>query len=125
MTDEKAAETEKTVETVMAPVTALVISGTGDGSHMLPREQLIETPPGQPDIVQRVITPFVAVFSRAGNAFLSAFLGAIGLGLTGAVPVSTLKLALYSGGSAALVASCQALITIFSNLEKRYPLLRA
>jgi hypothetical protein len=104
------------------PVTALMI-GTGDAGT--PKTQLIETPPGQPDILMKRITPLIALLARAGSVFFTTMSGQIGAGAIGVIHGQTWQDSALISASAAAAATIWSLATIFGNLEKRYPILRA
>ncbi len=101
--------------------------GTGDGGIT---PQLVKTPAGQPDLRIQIISPVVGITSR----FVVTFLGSV-VGLIGAGSASTIipahdfmdlfwKCCQLSLG-AAIVGLCKDLVTIFTKLSNKFPLLDA
>ncbi len=122
---------QKTEEVPLAPIQALVIGtgadmATGDGTIAGDdKKQVIVTPHGLPDIVVTVISPLLAIIARAGNVFFQTLVGLIVIGPTGLIPVNTWRVSVLIAATAGVVCVLQSLVTIFSNLEKKFPLLRA
>lgn len=113
---------------VMNPVTVSIIGGTGDGTVM---GTVAVTPHDQPNLVLNVVSPLVALVVRFGNVFATTLLGLLtaaispaGAKLLGAHDFGTL---LFNCASLALAPACvdllKNLVTIFGNLEHKYPLL--
>lgn len=106
----------------METVTTTII-GTGDGA-------LLITPPGQPNVALRYISPIVAITSRFLVTFLTSVVGLLGAGsATAIIPAGDFadlfaKCCWLSLG-AAVVGLCKDLITIFTRLSQKYPLLDA
>jgi hypothetical protein len=90
-----------------------------------PKDLVLETPEGEPNISIKVFTPLMAILARAGNVFFSTLVGALGVTATGVIPGTTWKEGVAIAISATLVATAQSAVTIFSDLEKKFPLLRA
>lgn len=113
----------------MVPVT-IISTGTGDGATPIKSGTVAETPGPQPNVVFNVVRPIVAIAVRFGHTFLLTFSGAIGLSLTPmageVLPADLeqrLKYAAVLGLSAACAGLVKDLITIFGNLENRFPLM--
>lgn len=119
MEDEKPTAYEKTVEVSMAPNRAVAL-GTP------PPEQLMAvTAAGHPDVAIDFIPISRAIMARAGGVFFQTMLGGLGVAASGSISFMTWKTAVAVAASATLVNIAQSLVTIFSDLEKRFPLLRA
>ncbi len=121
------------------PPVSVAIVGTGDDG-MTPGQDrvLAHTPGDQPNLFVKVITPAMAIFIRAVNLFLvtfSAILSAEGLAATGLDPTGALKsvisvadfkqavfIAAWLGFVSAFVGTVKNLITVFGQLEGKYPL---
>lgn len=123
MTDDKLGI--KVAPSLIEPVNALVISsGTGDG------KAVIETPDGHPNIVIQVVTPLAAILFRFANSFLTMLVSLVSAGMTtNIIPASdfyhlVMKCAILSVAGAGL-GFLKDLVTIFSKLEQKFPLLRA
>lgn len=119
-----------TIEPIASlPVTLIGVRTEGTGAP-IEDGQVIVTPPGQPNLVARVIGPTVAILVRFANAYLTALVGllmAAGVSSGAAVGAADFYHSLLSCSTLALagpvVAFLKDLITIFGNLEKKYPLL--
>ncbi len=106
-------------------VNLAVIGSTGDGGL---KSGTAITAPGQPNVVYQVIGPVFAILIRFIKTYLTIFLAIIGAGFTtdvlpwhafsDLVAVSW-KLAL----SGALLNLGKDVLTVFTDLEKRFPLL--
>lgn len=114
-------------------------TGTGDGG-IVPSPVRMEavTPGQQPNLFVKVITPVMAILIRAIYLFLvtfSAILSAEGLAATGLDPTGVIKnvisvadfkqavmLAAWLGFIAAFLGTVKNLVTIFGQLEGKYPL---
>lgn len=119
------------------PVTALVIKGTGSGFIDVPNSTTskdgmttVQTPDGQPNIVYQFISTTAAVLARATTIFIQTLLGNLGVTIGNAIapnviPQSSWKVAALIALSATAVNVLQSLLTISTNLEKKFPLLRA
>lgn len=103
------------------PIKVVAIGAMGQDAS----EHFVQTPFGRPNYIVQIITPLQAILARAGNVFFQTLMGGIGAAGSGVVPYMTWKVALALATSAALVCVGQSLVTVFSNLEKRFPLLRA
>ena len=119
-------DSEKSVTEVVQPVVVSVIGGTGDGG--LKQDTVATTPGSQPNLVVQVVTPIVAVAVRFINTYLVTLSGLIVAGgvLTKAIPAGDfIALVKVCGGLSLGVAGVgliKDLATVFSGLEKRFPL---
>lgn len=108
------------------PITMIGTRMEGTGTPIVDG-QVIKTPDGQPNITIRVVGPFVAIATRAITVFGNTLLGGLGVSagatITGAFPWATWQAALVIAASAAIISIIQSVVTITSNLEKKYPLL--
>jgi hypothetical protein len=118
---------DKTIETTMEPIRALVMgAGTGDGRET----HLIQTPAGQPNIIATYVTPLVGLTARFIVAFLTSIVGLITAGTTTSVIPAhdfkdlLLKCASLSVGIA-IVGLMKDLVTVFTSVANSYPLLKA
>lgn len=118
--------TPPTLTAVIPPVTVTVIKD----KETLPSGTVIPMPGDHPNIIQNVVTPFVAILVRAINLFLITLSGLITGGLTPAgskllgAP-DFYHLILISAGFAVApvgVGLIKDLITVFGKLEQKYPL---
>lgn len=104
-------------------------SGTGTGAgHPITDGTVITTPDHMPNIVARVITPLAAILIRFANAYVTALIGLVTVGLTSdALPASDFAHLVIRCAGLSLagpgVALMKDLVTILGNLEKKYPLL--
>ncbi len=113
----------------MEPVHTTII-GVGSSDSKFLASGTVATTPGshQPDLVLNVVNPLVAILVRFGNIFCLTFVGALSAGgVSGAVIphgdfVTMLKPALLLALCTAGVGFVKDLGTIFSGLEKRFPL---
>lgn len=108
------------------PVTMIGVRTENSGAPIT-SGQVIVTPAGQPNFVVRVITPLVAISVRFGNAYLTALLGLVTVGLTtDALPAQDFVHLVLRCASLSLAGPCVSLakdlVTILSGLEKKYPL---
>lgn len=126
MTDEQKEQVE--------PIKIAVIAGgpTGPGTTMPSTGTVLPTPGAQqPNVVVQVVMPLVAILVRFLSAYLTALVGLVGAGMT---PLGG-KL-LYTTDFYHMVLTCASLavagpafgvlkdfVTIFSGLEKKFPLL--
>lgn len=99
--------------------------GTGDGGL---KSGTAVTSGDQPNIAYQVIGPIRAIAIRAIKTYLTIFVALIGAGFTTTVlPWHTFaELATVSGKlalSGALLGLVKDLLTVFTDLEKRFPLL--
>ena len=100
-------------------------SGTGDGGL---QPQVIETPAGQPNLVIRPISAFVAVGIRFVNVFLTVMLGILtGAMASDVIPAPDFLALVWKCAGLSLAGAgiglIKDLVTIFSRLESKYPLL--
>lgn len=122
---------EKTIEArPVEPVVATII-GTGDGSR-LPSGTVASTPgKHMPDVIVKSVPPVIAIVVRFAYAFGGQLLGL----LTAAMTPEGGRL-LYTGDFGQLLLTCASLslpwaildfiknvVTIFKELETKYPLL--
>lgn len=106
--------------------TAVVVGGTGDGG------QVVVTPPGQPNIIIRVITPFVAIFMRAVKTYFQTLLGLMSAYATGAasstLPVGdfmhTLRVCAGLSVGAAVMSVLMNIPLLLTDLGERFPVLK-
>jgi hypothetical protein len=109
--------------TVIPPITVTVI---GD-SNTPPSGTVITTPGNHPNIIQNVITPFVAITVRFINAYLTMLVGLLSAGMTtNLIPAVDfahllMKCAELSIAGASL-GLLKDIITISAKLEQKYPL---
>jgi hypothetical protein len=95
-------------------------TGTGDGGVI--KQQVVETPAGQPNQQTAYIPVALALVSRAGSLFFFTLSGQLGAGAVGVIAQQTWKNALLIAASAAAVGLVTSLATVFGNLEKKYPI---
>lgn len=124
----EAAVDHKTTESrPVQPVTVAII-GTGDGSR-LPSGTIAETPgKHEPNIIVKVVLPIVALLVRFGYDWCVSFSGSMLAGgvTTKVLPHTDLE-SMLSGAiilatSIAGVGAVKNAATIFSGLEKKFPL---
>lgn len=118
---------EKTSVQPIAPLPITMIGTSGAGSPMVDG-QVVVTPDHQPNIVVRVVTPLVAIAIRFANAYLTALLGLVTVGLTtNAITAPDFLHLVVKCAGLSLAGPCVALakdaITVLGGLEKRFPLL--
>lgn len=107
----------------MDPVQVAVIS-TGDGG--LKHDTVAHTPPGQPNVLFNVVSPAVALAVRFANQFVTTFVGLIPVAVGAAqadlfhANVAGMAITAFSVASVDFLKN---LVTIFKQLEQRYPLL--
>ena len=122
MSDDKMTES-RPVDTVK-----VTVIGTGDASHLASGVVAVTPGVNQPNLVTQVVTPIVAIGVRFGYDWCTAFVGTMIAGgvvdhaLPHAGVIALLK-------DAAVLASCMSGVglarnaaTVFSGLEKRFPL---
>lgn len=95
-------------------------AGTGDGGII--KQQLVETPEGQPDQNITYIPVVIAILARVGSTFFTTLSGQVTAGAFNILHGQTWQEALTISASAAVVVLIISLGTIFGNLEKRYPI---
>jgi hypothetical protein len=127
-------DAEKIEPLPIEPVRVAIIGGTGSGSTgtgdgaPIPSGTVLKTPDHQPNVVVQVVTPIVAVAVRAGNTFCVSVVATLTAGgLTGSVlphadMAGLLRSAVILAASIAGVGALKDIATIFSGLEKRFPL---
>lgn len=115
----------KSTMTPIEPVAVTVI-GTGDGG--LKTGTTAITPGKQPNLLVTAISPAVAILIRFVNAYLTILVGLVAAGMTSDVipaedfahlVLACAKLSI-AGAGLGLLKDC---LTIFGNLEKKFPLL--
>lgn len=127
--------------TQIAPVRALVIGNAhvmGEPDEPAPpkvglaiaQPHTFETPAGQPNIIIQVVTPLAALVVRVLVVFLQTLLGLLTAGMTTTIiPATDFRDLVVKCASLSIAAAgiclLQNLITLFSKLEQRFPLLRA
>jgi hypothetical protein len=87
-----------------------------------PENLVLETAEGEPNIAIKVFTPLMAILTRAGRVFFTTLVASIGVTASGYIPGATWKQGAAIAVSATLFSVAQNAITIFSDLEKKYPL---
>lgn len=115
---------DKLVTEVLPPVSVTVV-GTGDG---LVKGARAVTPPDQPNIVVNVVRPIVAIGVRFLHNYLTAVVTLVTAGTLdkNVLPAADfahlvmLSAGLAFGGAALMVL--KDLVTIFANLESKFPL---
>ncbi len=119
------------VKHVTEPVPPVLVTlvGTGDGgSPPTPTGTVLVTPDSQPNVILTVVTPIVAILIRASNAFCVSLAGSLMAGgLTQKVlPHDTFLDLVYPSiflaGCIAGVGILKDSATVFSGLEKKFPL---
>lgn len=100
----------------------VVIIGTGNGTIAA------TTPAGYPNLVVNFISPLAAILIRSVNSYLTILVGLIGAGMTSnAIPSADFKSLVIKCAGLAIAGAAfgllKDLITVFGNLEKKYPLL--
>jgi len=115
----------KTVTTEVKSDAKTMIGGTGDGTI---KQQLMETPQGQPDVVVSLVPTALAVLVRAVETFLTILVSLIGAGMTTSVIPATDFMDLVGKCASLSVAGAgfgmlKDLVVIAGRLRKRFPLL--
>ncbi len=115
----------KTVPAPQPPDSQVVMGGTGDGTR---RQQLMETPQGQPDVMVHFVPTALAVLVRFADTFLTILVAAIGAGATtNIIPADDVVSLLGKCGSLALggaiIGMLKDLIVIAGKLKRKFPLL--
>lgn len=119
----------KVVPQAIAPVVVTMVgTGTGDGGAPIPSGTVAKTPDHQPNLVVQVVTPLAAVLIRFANSYLTTLTGLVTVGLTTDVlpAVDFAHLVVRCAGlslAGPVVGLIKDVITLLSNLEKKYPLL--
>ena len=118
------------------PPVPVTLIGTSDNGLVPTTDRMVAhtVPSDQPNLYVKVITPILAIGIRALNLFLltfSAVLSAEGLAATGFDPTNVIKIADFKqavmvaawlGFLSAFVGTVKNLITVFGQLEGKYPL---
>lgn len=102
-----------------------MIGGTGDGRI---KQQIMETPMGQPDVVVNLIPTALAVLVRFVDTGLTILVASIGAGATTEIIPATdvVDLLMKCGGLAlggAMIGMLKDLIVIAGKLKRKFPLL--
>lgn len=113
---------------VIAPLPVVLVGVRENEGAPIQNGQVIETPDHQPNLVARVIAPIVAIAVRFANAYLTALVGLVTVGLTTDMLPATdfLHLVIKCAGyslAGPCVSLIKDLITIFGKLERKFPLL--
>ena len=124
---EAATDSKVTQSRPVEPVTVAII-GTGDGSK-LPSGTIAETPGAhEPNVIVKVVTPIVALMVRFGYDWCVSFSGSMLAGgvTTKVLPHTDLESMLWAAAilatSIAGVGAVKNAATVFSGLEKKFPL---
>lgn len=108
------------------PPVPVTVVGSGTRTPLLSGVQA-ETPDHLPDVLIQVVSPLVAILIRFANAYLTMLVGLITAGMaTNIIPASDFihlvgacaKLSVAGAGLGLL----KDLLTVFSGLERKYPL---
>lgn len=112
--------TDKTMD---IPVVQVTTVGTGDGG--LQRNTSAQTPSGMPNVFVTVVGPAKAIAVRFVHTFFLTFSGMIGANAVGVsvLLVPDLQHAAYASLTVAAVGLIKDLVTVFGNLEGKFPLL--
>lgn len=109
------------------PITVAVIGGTGDGTP-LTSGTTGTTPDHQPNLVVQVVTPIAAITVRALNTFCITVVGLLTAGAMSheLIPagdfIMTLRACAGLSLGVVIVGIIKDCATIFSGLEKKFPL---
>jgi len=122
---------EKIVDqTEVHPIKLMLIQpAVGDGAPApIPTGTVFRTPDGQPNVVTQSIRPVTAIAIRFGNAYGTVLVGLLTASLaTNAITAPDFLHLLWKcmGLSLAgpVLSSLKDMLTIFGDLEKKYPLL--
>lgn len=116
--------------TASRPVDMVKVSviGTGDGSRLASGTVAVTPGPHTPNVVTEVITPVVAIAIRFVKLYLVVLLGILGGAMSSnVIPAQDFaELFMKCAGlsvAAAVLDMLKNLITVFSGLEQKYPLL--
>lgn len=107
--------TEKVSTEVVTPMAVAVIA-TEDGRL---KNTTAVTPPGQPNLNVRVITPIIALIVRAANLFFITLSGTL---VVSAFSDGSLKEVVIQTLAIVALGVVKDCATIFGNLERKYPL---
>jgi hypothetical protein len=118
-----------TTSTPMAPLQTTVIGvGDSDQRYLPSGTRAVTASPHQPDVILTVISPLLAILIRFGNIFCLTLAGALTAGgLSGTVIphadfLAMVRPAIFLASCTAGVGFLKDLATIFSGLEKKFPL---
>lgn len=109
-----------------APISIAAI-GTGTGDGNVTKTELV-TSGKEPNVILTVVQPILAILIRFINAYLTMLVGLVGAGMvSNIIPAQdfvhlVLKCAALSLAGAGF-SFLKDLVTVFGNLEKKYPLL--
>lgn len=106
--------------------TAVVMGGTGDGG------QVIVTPPGQPNLIIKVVTPFMVLLVRAAKTYFQTLSGLMATSVSGSAAqilpagdfMHTLKICAGLSIGAAVMSVLTNLPILFTELGERFPSLK-
>lgn len=106
--------------------TAVIVGGTGDGG------QVIVTPPGQPNIIIQVITPFAVILVRALKTYFQTLAGLMSSSVVGAASstlpagdfLHTLKVCAGLSVGAAVMSVIMNIPLLLTDLGERFPTLK-
>lgn len=114
------------IDPIQVAIIGSTSNGTGNGGAPMTTGTVGSTPDHQPNLVVTVITPLTAIMVRFINLYLISLSGLVTAGGFGLLPLGDFSHALKTAAEAALVPAIIGLVkdtaTIFSNLEKRFPL---
>lgn len=104
------------------PPQSITIVGTGDSRFPEISTGMVAETPGKhvPNVVFNVVPPIIALLVRFGHNFFVALVGSIGAGTLMDIDFWKCVTLAASVAGAAVVKD---LVTIFKNLENKYPLL--
>lgn len=102
--------------------------GTGDGGKLPAGTEAVTPDPHQPNIIVQVVSPLLAIAIRFANAYVTALIGLVTVGLTtDALPAKDFEALVMRCAGLAIagpaVSLAKDVVTILSGLEKKFPLL--
>jgi hypothetical protein len=109
-----------------APVTISIVgtgTGTGGGMAPTPSGTVAVTPGDQPNLRINVVPPVVAIAVRFIHMFFVTFASLIGGDALDIIDLGGLQMKALVALSAACGGAVKDLVTVFSRLEGRFPLL--
>lgn len=121
MPDEKMTQSRPVENVTVAMI------GTGDGGKLPTGTEAVTPDPHQPNIVVKVVTPVLAILIRFANAYVTALIGLVTVGLTtDALPAADFGVLVIRCTGLAIagpaVSLAKDIVTILGGLEKKYPL---
>ena len=108
------------IKTEPIPPVTVAIIGTGDGGAPPPSGTVLQTPGPSPNLIVQVIGPLTAIFVRALNLFFVTLSGTITADAF--MHFGGLRTDIIVAGAAAGVGVIKDCATVFSGLEKKFPL---